>query len=247
MPPNPTPPADAYRRSGCNGLRSESLRGAPEACGQAPLSRYDVRRHLGEFVLAEKVFGFADGENLVLRFQDMCKDGHKPKSDVVHRPGIVVWHPDVTKQFYCDIVRMSYYQTVVGDESKLNDVRAQLQGVEYTYRSERPLHEKDAGTEGLGYLAPRVFKKEGRSSRTKSVDINLTVDMLRSAYNPNTDVVFLLGGDGDYLPLVKEVARREKNVWLAAFSKGLSPALRFAADAFIDLDKLFFESTTGGA
>jgi uncharacterized LabA/DUF88 family protein len=223
------------------------LRGSAEPFDQAHAELLNVRRHLGKFVLADKVFGFADGENLVLRFQDMCKDGHKPKSDVVHVPDTVVWHPDVTQQFCCDIVRMSYYQTVVGDEPKLNDVRAQLQDVQYMYILEQPLHENDAGSSGQGYLAPRVFKKEGKSSRTKSVDINLTVDMLRSAYNPNADIVFLLSGDGDYLPLVEEVARRGKNVWLAAFSKGLRPALRFAADAFIDLDKLFFESTTDGA
>lgn len=197
--------------------------------------------------MADKIFGFADGENLVLRFQDMCKDGHKPKRDVFHVPDTVVWHPDVTQQFYGDIVRMSYYQTVYGDEEKLNVVSAQLQGVKYMYPSERSLHENDASHDGLGNLAPRVFKKEGRSSRTKSVDINLTVDMLRSAYGPNADVLFLLSGDGNYLPLVEEVARRGKNVWLAAFSKGLSPTLRFAADTFIDLDKLFFESTTDGA
>lgn len=55
------------------------------------------------------------------------------------------------------------------------------------------------------------------------------------------NVLMLMSGDGDYLPLIEEVSRRGVQVWLAAFSKRLSSALRYAADEFIDLDKHFFQ------
>jgi uncharacterized LabA/DUF88 family protein len=68
--------------------------------------------------------------------------------------------------------------------------------------------------------------------------------MMRSANNGAFDVLFLLSGDGDYLPLIEEITRSGKQVWVAAFSKGLNSNLRFAADEFFDLDEIFFKSST---
>lgn len=186
--------------------------------------------------MSHKLIAFADGENLVLRYQDMIKDGRIPKNDVVHIPNLVVWHPDITEQYYSDIARVSFYQTIVGDQGHLDAAREQVSQISYTYTENEP---KKAG--GSGNLRPSLFKKEKRSAKTKSVDINLTVDMLRHANNGAFDVLFLLSGDGDYLPLVEEIARTGKQIWLAAFSKGLNKNLRFAADEFINLDDIFFE------
>jgi uncharacterized LabA/DUF88 family protein len=178
---------------------------------------------------------FADGENLVMRYQDMVKAGCIPNPAVAHVRDVLIWHPDIMEQFVCDAIRVSYYQTVVGDESKLNSVRQQIADVRFSYQM--------AGHSDIswsGSLAPRVFKKEGRTSKSKSVDINLAVDVLRHARDPNVDIVFMLSGDGDYLPLIEELSRCGKQVWLAAFSKGLNPALRYSADEFMDLDSLVF-------
>ena len=187
--------------------------------------------------MTHRLLGFADGENLVHRFQDMCKDGRKPKPEVIHVKDVLVWHPEIMLSFYSDVTRVSYYQTVVGDEMKLQEVKQRICDVSYSY-------DYSSSTENdqwRGSLFPRVFKKEGKSSKSKSVDINLTVDMMRYAASTQIDVLFLLSGDGDYLPLIEELGRHGKQVWLGAFSKGLNKNLRFAADEFIDLDALFFE------
>ncbi|MBU1776123.1 MAG: NYN domain-containing protein, partial [Gammaproteobacteria bacterium] len=181
-----------------------------------------------------QVIGFIDGENLVLRFQDMCKDGAKPNAKTIHIKNTLVWHPQITEEFFCDIVRMSFYQTVVGDTDKLNQVKKQICDVKYTYSESDDI-------DGFGFLQPRVFKKENKAAKTKSVDINLTVDLLRHALNGPFDALMLFTGDGDYLPVVEEAARHGKQVWIGAFSKGLNADLRFVADQFIDLDKCFFE------
>ena len=94
---------------------------------------------------------------------------------------------------------------------------------------------------GAGSLYTRLFKQEKRKAKTKSVDINVSVDVLRNIMNGTGDVILLLSGDGDYLPLLEEVGRHGKQVWLGAFSKDLNPNLRFAADEFINLDSIFFE------
>lgn len=189
--------------------------------------------------MTPRIIAFADGENLVHRFQDMVKAGRTVAQDTVHCPDLLAWHPEISTYYLCDIVRINFYQTVVGDEPKLDECRQRISAVSYRYRA--LIDEGD--TESGGTLRPRVFKKEGKSVKTKSVDINLTVDALRHALDPRIDAVLLLSGDGDYLPLLREIANRGKQVWLAAFSSGLNKHLKFEADEFIDLDALFFAET----
>lgn len=186
--------------------------------------------------MTHRMIGFADGENLVFRYQAMVAEGAIPKPNVVHHSDLLVWHPEISESYLCDIVRISYYQTVVGDAVKIDEARDLIAAVKYEYK----MVAADDGTESRGTLRPRVFKKESKATKTKSVDINLTVDMLRHAADSRIDALFLLSGDGDYLPLIEEVARMGKQVWLAAFSKGLNKQLRYAADEFLNLDDLFF-------
>lgn len=168
----------------------------------------------------------------------MLKGGAKPKIDVLHERDVYVWHPSITELCYCDIVRLSFYQTIVGDEQKLNAVRKQIQEISYNFEPDTDAANQSSS---IGNLHPRIFKKESRSAKTKSVDINLTVDILRHAYQSKFDVILLLSGDGDYLPLIEEVSRFGMQIWVAAFSDGLNPQLRYAADEFFDLDEIFFE------
>jgi len=52
----------------------------------------------------------------------------------------------------------------------------------------------------------------------------------------------LLAGDGDYVPLILELKRLGKVVYVAFFSaSGLSPELRLAADGFFELEPFFFD------
>ena len=90
-------------------------------------------------------------------------------------------------------------------------------------------------------MHPRVFKKERRNQKSKSVDINICTDALRHVYNKSCNSVYLLSEDGDYLPLVEEIMRQGVSVHLAAFSDGLNEDLMYAVDDFTDLDLLFFE------
>ena len=69
----------------------------------------------------------------------------------------------------------------------------------------------------------------------------MTVDILTNSYQDNIDTVFLIAGDGDYIPLIEEVQRLGKQVFVAALSSGLSPALKTKADIFRDLDGYYFK------
>ena len=175
----------------------------------------------------------ADGENLFCRYQEMAEEGRIKKDKVIYHKDGLVWHPDITQVCSLDLLRASYYTTLVGSEDKLDEFRKQLAREIYAFKY-------SGGAWGSGTLCPRVFKKEKKKSKTKSVDINITIDALRHTYNNSVDIIFLLTGDGDYIPLIKEIMRQGKLVILGAFSSGLNPDLSHIVDDFFSLDDMFF-------
>lgn len=182
--------------------------------------------------MSNKMMIFIDGENLLLRYQHMLGKGYVPRPNVLHVQDGYVWSPRITT-LGSIILRISYYTTYTGDENKLTTLVNQIGSVRYDYTA--------YGLANYGRLCPHVFKKPSKSQKTASVDINITIDILRHVYNNSTDVVFLLSGDGDYLPLVQEVMRQGTKMFVGGFSDGLNRTLVNAADEFVDLDQWFFE------
>jgi hypothetical protein len=74
-----------------------------------------------------------------------------------------------------------------------------------------------------------------RRRRQKGVDVQLAVDMLVGTFNKLFDVVILISGDDDFVPLVLEVQRRGVSVVVAAVSRTTSAELRRIADRYVDL------------
>jgi uncharacterized LabA/DUF88 family protein len=73
------------------------------------------------------------------------------------------------------------------------------------------------------------------------------VPISHAAHFDNYDVACLVAGDGDYVPLVEEVKRLGKVVYVAFFrgeGLGLSPELRLASDMFLEMDGFFAERWT---
>lgn len=181
--------------------------------------------------MSDRTFILADGENLVMRYEDSLKKGATAAGGLFYIPGCIVWHKNFTMTLSVDMVRVSYYTTQVGDDQKLAEARKQIAEYEYLYRS--PVGRQYC----RGRLCPHVFKKERKRQKTKSVDINLTIDALRHTYNDSLDTLIILAGDGDYIPLIQEVMRQGKRVLIGAFSEGLNPDLMHLADGFLDLDR----------
>jgi uncharacterized LabA/DUF88 family protein len=80
-------------------------------------------------------------------------------------------------------------------------------------------------------------------------EIALTTDMLSHGYRTNYDVAVLFAGDGDYVPLVEEVKRLGKVVYIMFFQgsgvnmffqgSGVNNELRLASDTFLYIDEFF--------
>jgi len=64
-------------------------------------------------------------------------------------------------------------------------------------------------------------------------DVGIAVDAIKTS--PGVDVVVLISGDGDYVPLVEYLNNHGKRVEVLAFGKSTSTKLRESADEFIDL------------
>jgi uncharacterized LabA/DUF88 family protein len=194
-----------------------------------------IPRGDAQMALPNKTMIFIDGENLVLRYQEMIEQGNTPDTEVKHEKDVYVWHDRIVKRGMMDVIRVNYYTSYVGDNNRRSEITKELKQIRYKSELAEPL--KHSGLEG--YVYPKLFKKtKGRSS--KGVDINITIDALSHTLNDNTDIVYLVTGDGDYLPLIKEIIRSGKRVCLGALSSGLNPTLSEAADYFFDLDNCFF-------
>ena len=63
--------------------------------------------------------------------------------------------------------------------------------------------------------------------------------MLSHAFLDNYPMAVLVAGDGDYVPLVEEVKRLGKIVYVCFFGNGLSPDLKLACDGFHDVTESF--------
>jgi uncharacterized LabA/DUF88 family protein len=77
-----------------------------------------------------------------------------------------------------------------------------------------------------------------RVAPSKSVDGRLMMQMLIGAYRGDFDIAILASGDRDYLTVIEELKRIDKQVWVAAFNHTTSPALMTMANRFIPLDDL---------
>jgi len=184
-----------------------------------------------------KTFVFVDGENLVMRYQAMVDAGYIPKKNVSHIQDVFVWHPDVTTWSCMDIQRVTYYTSSSGDDQKIKSLRSEIANTLFEYTHEY----KENVPDGAGQLLPRIFHKKSKSQKTRNVDINIVIDMMRAAHLNSTELLFLLSGDGDYLPVIEECMRLGKPIWLCSFSSGLNGALPSAVDLYVSLDDIFFQ------
>ncbi len=73
-------------------------------------------------------------------------------------------------------------------------------------------------------------------SKKADWDIGIAVDVIR--FSNLVDVVILVTGDGDFLPLVEYLQNQGKQVEVAGFSKTTSVKLKESADFYYDLSEI---------
>ena len=179
-----------------------------------------------------KTLVLVDGENIRIGFDQMRAE--RAVHPEVIEEGELVWNPTVTKaQVLMSVFRVSYFTTVTGDEPKVAALKKTISET----------HFRGSGSSNVdGYLVPRVYKKPKKTMQSKSVDQNIAIEALRHAYSRSIDRLFLMSGDGDYEPLIKEVMGQGIQVVTGALSNGCSPVIPVTGDRFLDLDRYFFRA-----
>lgn len=173
---------------------------------------------------------FIDGENLVFRYQESIEEGKTPRDDIVHIRDVFVWNPGFstsTRGF--SIIRANYYTSSIGSEQKLSEIKEKIRNQQFSAPRHggpfiNPLDRLPS------YLSPIVFKRSSDTRQSKGVDIQMTVDILSHVYKNNVEAIYIMTGDGDFLPIIEEVLRQGKQVYLSAFSSGLNRAYPVNAD-----------------
>ena len=176
---------------------------------------------------------FIDGENLAFRYQAMYEKGWVARTvDVTHIPDALIWSPIFTHVVGLhNVLRATYYTYAVGSDPHIDAIREKIKSLMFN---------KHRDSELPNWLTPHVFKKDKQTARAKGVDIQLTVDVLNHVHEDHVDTVYLMSGDGGYKPLIEEVRRSGKQVYLSAFSDGLDESLVNIVDDFYCLDGTVF-------
>jgi uncharacterized LabA/DUF88 family protein len=191
---------------------------------------------IGAFPQYQRVMVFIDGENLTLRFKEMLKGGSIANTEVIHKEDTYAWSENsIQIEGLYEIIRASYYTYTIGpQEAAISLTSNEIKNLKFNRHLGSQMHNK---------LHPVVFWKSQSSRKGKGVDIQLTVDALIHAFENNFDIFYLVSGDGDFAPLVKEIIRKGKQVYVAALSSGLNENLKYTADVFVSLDSAYFQNT----
>lgn len=188
---------------------------------------------------------FVDGENFTMRGQELAKQCNvNLKQGPYWERDVLLWLPGIPARqsiipnapvgIQPVASRAYYYTSCMGDEQRLTSIREALWG--------------------LGFH-PEVFKKRRQETKSKGVDIALAKDFLCNAFLNNYDAAVLMAGDADYIPMVNEVKRLGKLVYVIFFhgkGLGLSRELQVASDVFFKIDDSFIDEwqnllvSTGG-
>ena len=178
-----------------------------------------------------RAMGFIDGENLVFCYQSLIEKGNIAKNENAFAEDIYVWNKRTMYMPQLEFIRATYYTYAVGSDLLLKEIKNEIRNLQFF---------KDPKSVLPNHITPCVFKKNKKTKKTKGVDIKMTVDILSNVYNDNLDTVLLVAGDGDYIPIIKEIRRFGKQVFLAFFTEGLNEELLNYVDHFICLDNVYF-------
>jgi uncharacterized LabA/DUF88 family protein len=128
--------------------------------------------------------------------------------------------PQVQLKVQDHAIRAHFYASVFGDHELVSTVEQELWALGFT---------------------PEVFKKVRKQDKAKGVDIAMTKDLLSHAYSNNYDVAVIITADQDFIPVILELKRLGKVVYLCSFAADTPPKLRLASDRFFDLGPFFKE------
>jgi uncharacterized protein (TIGR00288 family) len=150
------------------------------------------------------------------------------------RVGVFV---DVSNMYYS---AKAMYQKKVNFKAVLEAAvgdRNLIRAIAYVIQADIP--EEGNFFEALEHIGFEVKAKELQifygGNKKGDWDVGIAMDTIKLA--PKVDVVVIVSGDGDFVPLVEYLQSLGQKVEVVAFGRSASGKLQEKADRFIDLDK----------
>ena len=158
---------------------------------------------------------------------------------IIHKAQRVGVFVDVQNMYYS---AKNLYRAKVNFEKILKQIvagRALIRATAYVVKTEVIREEKTffEALEKIGFeVKAKPLQVFYGGAKKGDWDVGIVIDAIELA--PKLDVVILVSGDGDFIPLVEHLKRAMScRVEIAAFSKSTSSKLIEAADSFLDLCK----------
>ncbi len=110
----------------------------------------------------------------------------------------------------------------------------------YVPKDPRSEHSADREIEDLansGFLVTSKIGVISGNSYKCNFAVEMTMDIMRVATSNKPDIIVIVSGDGDFIPLVRELRKMGIRVEIASFYNSSSRELRQIASGFIDIDQ----------
>lgn len=126
----------------------------------------------------------------------------------------------------------------LADEEEGRSLKTAFAYVPIDPRREHAMDETIADLWEAGYIVkPKVGTIAGDSYKC-NLDVEMAMDIAKAAYESKPDIVVLVSGDSDFLPIVLELRSKGIRVEVAAFHAALSAQLARRCSGCILLDAL---------
>ena len=113
----------------------------------------------------------------------------------------------------------------------------------------RQEHAKDAIISELwqnGYIVKSKVGTIAGETYKCDFDVEMTLDISRIAYSNAPDIIVLVSGDGDFIPIVLDMRSRGIRVEVAAFEVAMSHQLALKSSGFINLNAIIDTESVAG-
>lgn len=187
----------------------------------------------------KKVYVFIDGQNMAIRYKELInQEERNPVGNISYTKDRFVWKPSSLifpsmTHSHLEIVRAICY--TVSTDSGYSELFNKIKNTKIEGNSQF-------------YLSPEIIRYSEKDKNPKGDDIKLCIGALHYATNNFLDIAYLVTNDGDFVPLIEELQRLGKYVYVASFesSKGFNKKLKEKADFFWNLDTQYFKSNETG-
>ncbi len=114
--------------------------------------------------------------------------------------------------------------------------------VAYVPKDPRSEHSRDREIEALWNSGFLVHSKVGTiagNSYKCDFDVEISMDIMKVAHTSKPDIIVIVSGDSDFVPLIKELRQMSIRVEVASFRNNLSRHLQQVASGVIFLEEYF--------